>query len=148
MVKQVSVEDLIRIRSDGKPHALIDVRETAEYNLAHIAGSCSVPRRLLELRMQELVPFAGTRTIVCDDDGRRAALAVRTLEAMGFSDVSMLTGGLNRWVSDEQPTEWGVNVPSKDFGEKLLLTQHVPEITADELNERLQRGDKLVLLDS
>jgi rhodanese-related sulfurtransferase len=148
MAKECSVPQLLNIRQDGRPHALIDVRETAEYNLAHIAGSCSIPRRQLEQRMLDMVPFTGTRTALCDDDGRRATLAAGTLEAMGYTDVSVLTGGLNRWVSADQPTEWGVNVPSKDFGERLLLQKHVPEITADELNARIQRGDKLVLLDS
>ncbi|HLF77923.1 MAG TPA: rhodanese-like domain-containing protein [Dehalococcoidia bacterium] len=148
MVNETSVRQLTRVLEDGKPFALIDVRETAEYNLAHIAGSTSIPRRLLELRMQDMVPFAGTRTIVCDDDGRRASLAAQTLASIGYTDVSVLAGGLNRWVSEDMTTEWGVNVPSKDFGEKLLLQQHVPEITADELHERMRRGDKMVILDS
>ncbi|HLF77189.1 MAG TPA: rhodanese-like domain-containing protein, partial [Dehalococcoidia bacterium] len=79
MVDETSVRQLTRVLEDGKPFALIDVRETAEYNLAHIAGSTSIPRRLLEQRMQDMVPYAGTRTIVCDDDGHRASLAAQTL---------------------------------------------------------------------
>jgi rhodanese-related sulfurtransferase len=86
--------------------------------------------------------------VVCDDDGMRARLAAGTLEALGYSDVSVLAGGLNRWVTEGHPTEWGVNVPSKDFGEKVLLQQHVPEVEPDELASWLQDGRKLIMLDS
>ena len=39
-------------------------------------------------------------------------------------------------------------MPSKDFGEKVEVVNHVPELDATELHERIARGDKLVILDS
>ena len=128
--------------------ALIDVREAGEYNDAHIPGSSLVPRRQLEFRMTRLVPFKGTQVIVCDDDGRRAAPAAATLERMGFGRVAVLEGGINRWTTEGYPTEWGVNVPSKDFGEKIQVVHHVAEMHPEELRARQQRGEKIVLLDS
>lgn len=148
MANDVSVVQLKAVLEGALDVACIDVRETAEYNLAHIGGTVSLPRRQIEFRMRDLVPYAGTRVIVCDDDGRRAGLAAGTLESMGYTDVSVLYGGMNRWVTDGETTEWGVNVPSKDFGEKVLLTQDVPEVEPDELHEWLQSGRQLVLLDS
>ena len=41
-----------------------------------------------------------------------------------------------------------MNVPSKDFGEKMEVVHHVPEIDATELHNRIERGDKLVILDT
>src|SRR5712692_10288826 len=79
--------------------ALIDVREPGEYNSAHIPGATLVPRRQLELRLLRLVPYRGTPVIVCDDDGHRATLATTTLERMGYSDVRVLAGGINRWAT-------------------------------------------------
>ena len=148
MPNQITTAQLKQRLHASGPLALLDVRETAEYNLAHIPGSCSLPRRLIEYRAGELVPWRGTPTVVCDDDGRRAELAAATLAAMGYTDVAVLAGGLNRWVTDGGQTEWGVNVPSKDFGEKVLLQQGVPEVDPDTLNQWLQRGQKIVLLDS
>ena len=98
--------------------------------------------------MPHAVPFKGTQVVLCDDDGRRAQLAAATLERLGYSHVSVLDGGINRWVTNGLATEWGSNVPSKDFGEKVEVVHHVPEIDATELAERMQRGDKLVILDS
>jgi rhodanese-related sulfurtransferase len=67
---------------------------------------------------------------------------------LGYTDVSVLDGGMNRWVVERHPTEWGVNVPSKEFGERVQVERGVPEITATELLERLERGEKLAILDS
>ena len=128
--------------------ALIDIREPGEYNDSHIPGASLVPRRQLEFRLGRLVPYRGTHVIVCDDDGRRAPLAAATLEGMGFRQVAVLDGGINRWTTEGYPTEWGVNVPSKDFGEKMQVVHRIAEMHPEELHARQQRGDKIILLDS
>ena len=79
---------------------------------------------------------------------RRSVLAAQSLEAMGYTQVSVLTGGINWWVSQNQPTEWGSNVPSKDFGERMEVEHHVPEIEATTLHQWIEEGKKLVILDT
>ena len=98
--------------------------------------------------MTALVPFKGVTVIVCDDDGRRAKLAAATLECMGYPHVSSLEAGINRWSTMDYPTKWGSNVPSKDLGEKMEVVHRVPEIDAVDLHTRMDRGDKLVILDT
>src|SRR5207244_10614057 len=107
-----------------------------------------IARRQLELQVPPAVPFKGTPIVVCDDDGRRARLAAGTLEGMGYRQVSVLDGGINRWVTDGFETEWGMNVPSKDFGEKVEVVHHVPEVECKDLAARIQKGEKFVILDS
>ena len=148
MPRDISAATLAHLLETGSALALIDVREHGEYNLAHIPGSSSVPRRQLEARMARLVPFRGVQVVVCDDNGLRAALAARTLERMGYPRVAVLEGGVNQWASLELPTEWGMNVPSKDFGERMEVQHHVPTIDAAELARRQRRGDRLVILDT
>jgi rhodanese-related sulfurtransferase len=148
MIRDIDAATLAQVLDAGATLALIDVREHGEYNLAHIPGASSVPRRQLEARMGRLVPFRGVDVVVCDDTGRRASLAARTLERMGYARVAVLEGGVNRWASQDRPTEWGMNVPSKDFGEKVEVQHHVPTIDADELARRQQRGDELLVLDT
>ena len=128
--------------------ALLDVREAGEYNSTHIPGSSWLPRRRLEFQMADSVPFKGVQVVVCDDDGRRAALAATTLEGMGYTNVSVLKGGTNAWTNQEYPTEWGMNVPSKDFGEKVEIQNTVTEISADDLHSRLDSGKHTVILDA
>ena len=148
MPREIAAVTLAHLLGRDSTLALIDVREHGEYNSAHIPGASSVPRRQLEARMGRLVPFRGAQVVVCDDNGRRAALAARTLERMGYGRVAVLEGGVNRWASQDLPTEWGMNVPSKDFGEKVEVQHHVPTIDADELARRQRRGDEMIILDT
>src|SRR3954469_4582661 len=147
MPKSITVAELAAA-IDDLDLALIDVRETGEYNTAHIPGSWSLPRRQIEYRMAEMVPWHGARIVVCDDDGARAALAAATMESLRYSNVAVLAGGSNRWVTEGHGTDWGMNVPSKDFGERWLMTENVPELEPDELHEWIERGDKFILVDS
>ena len=148
MAELINPATLRELLEGDTPCACIDVREPGEYNSSHIPGVSLLPRRQIEFQVPRAVPFAGTRVVVCDDDGRRAALAAATLEGMGYSNVAVLEGGINRWVSENHSTEWGTNVPSKDFGEKVEVVHHVPEIEATDLQARIARGDKLHIIDT
>ena len=148
MPAEISADSLAALLDSDASFALIDVREAGEYNSSHIPGASLIPRRELEFRIAASVPYNGAHVVLCDDDGRRAALAAATLERLGYTNVSVLARGINGWASRDYPTEWGVNVPSKDFGEKVEVVHHVPEIDATELRQRIDRGDKLVILDT
>ena len=148
MAQPITPAQLLELFDGDTPFALIDVREPGEYNASHIPGSSLIPRRTLEFDLPAAVPHQSTLVALCDDDGRRISRAVPTVERMGYSNVVWLEGGVNRWMSLDHPTEWGVNVPSKDFGEKMEVVHHVPEIDAMELHARMERGDKMVILDT
>ena len=147
-MREIGAATLQHLMDTGSTLAVLDVREHGEYNPAHIAGASSLPRRLIEHRIERLVPGKRTQVVLCDDTGVRARLAARTLERLGYERVAVLDGGLNGWVSDNRPTEWGMNVPSKDFGEKIEVQEHVPSIDARELAAWIARGDDLVILDT
>src|SRR5687768_13905942 len=127
LIEPRTLNDLLQTSSGL---ALLDVREHGEYNAAHIPGASSLPRRLLEFRLTQLVPCRTARLVICDDDGRRAMLAAETARRMGYAEVSVLDGGVNRWSSLGLPTEWGMNVPSKDFGERVEVQHEVPTVEA------------------
>ena len=146
-ITPADLNDLLNGAGDTR-FALIDVREPGEYNASHIPGSSLIPRRMLEFDLPVAIPHPAALAVFCDDDGRRVARAVATAAAMGYTNVAWLDGGVNRWMSLDYPTEWGVNVPSKDFGEKMEVVHQVPEIDAIELRARMERGDKMVILDT
>ena len=148
MTNNITPAELNNLLNSDSQFALIDVRESGEYNSSHIPGASLIPRRRIEHIIESSAPVKSVPIVVCDDDGRRAPLAAASLERLGYTSVSVLEGGVNRWSSRDYPTEWGVNVPSKDFGEKLEVVHHVPEISAEDLHERIERGDKLVILDT
>jgi rhodanese-related sulfurtransferase len=147
-MREIGAVTLQHLLDTGSTVAVLDVREHGEYNSSHIPGTSSLPRRLLEHRIHRLVPGKATQIVVVDDTGLRARLAAKTLERLGYQRVGILDGGLNGWASDNRPTQWGMNVPSKDFGEKIEVQEHVPSIEARDLAAWIARGDDLVILDT
>jgi rhodanese-related sulfurtransferase len=147
-LRSIAPETLHYLLHYGSTLALLDVRELGEYNVAHIPGASALPRREIEFRLERLVPSLSVQLVVCDDDGRRASLAAATAERMGYERVAVLEGGLNRWATLGFPVEWGLNVPSKDFGEMLEARYHVPTIEPLTLAERARQGEKFLILDT
>jgi len=135
------------MRSDA-PHAVLDLRERGRYERGHVYRTTSVPRRLLETRLPGLVTAPATPVVLCDDDGRLAALARPLLETMGYTGVRILDGGLEAWRAAGRPLVQGVNVPSKVFGERVLHEQKTPEIAPQALAERIDRGEDMVIVDA
>ncbi|MEO7368347.1 MAG: rhodanese-like domain-containing protein [Gemmatimonadaceae bacterium] len=148
MIRSIAPETMQYLIEQRSMHALLDVREHGEYNLAHIAGSTSVPRRTLEFAIGGLVPCKTVQVIVCDDNCERASLAGRTMETIGYTRVAVLEGGINSWASKGLPTQWGMNVLGKDFGEHQEVRHHVPTMHPDELSQRIERGQPVVMLDT
>ena len=148
MPTYTTAHELRALLSSQKEFALLDVRDAGSYNSAHIPGASLLPRHRIEYDLPVLVPYPGAPLIFCDDAGRQAFLAAATAERMGYSRVSVLEGGINRWTSLDFPTEWGTNVLSKDFGERVEVEHQVPEIDSIELKRRIDSGEKLVIMDT
>jgi rhodanese-related sulfurtransferase len=83
--------------------AFVDVRESSERAKGHIPGSIHVPRGFLEFMadpespMHNPVLSSGKRLVLYCASGGRSALAGKTLQNMGITDVVNLTGGMNAW---------------------------------------------------
>jgi rhodanese-related sulfurtransferase len=147
-VATITVDELHRMREEQSPHSLIDVREKGEFVQEHIFRAVPIPRGLLEMRVPERIPDRTVPIIVYDDDGHRASLAAATLRDLGHQDVRLLDGGLAAWRAAGHRTDYGTNVPGKDYGEKVAVQRKTPHLTPDEIVERQQRGENLIILDS
>ncbi|WCM93378.1 rhodanese-like domain-containing protein [Acidovorax sp. NCPPB 2350] len=134
--------------ADGDEIAVLDVRETGVFAHRHLLFAVSAPAWRLELLIDRLVPRRGTRTVLVDGDGTLAHEAAARLSRLGWRNVSVLAGGTEGWAAAGHEVFSGTNVPGKAFGEVIEHEKHTPWITADELHERVERGDDLVVVDS
>lgn len=148
MPSDITADELRALRVAGTPHALIDVREKGEFVQEQIFRATPIPRGLLELRMAQRVPVKNVPVVVYCDDGWRSAQAAATLEALGYLDVAVLAGGLAAWRAAGGRTDYGTNVPGKDYGEKVAVQRHTPHMTPDELLERQRLGERIIVVDS
>jgi len=144
----VTGAELSALMAGPSPHAVLDLRERAAYEGGHIFRATNLPRRLLEFRLSQLVTAKRTPIVLCDADGRLAALALPTVRAMGFTDVRVLDGGLEAWRREGRGTITGINVPSKAFGEWALHTLGTPQIPPHELKAWIDGGRDMVIVDS
>jgi rhodanese-related sulfurtransferase len=135
------------LRSEA-PHAVLDLRERGAYERGHIFRATSLPRRLLELRLPRLVTARRTPLVVYDDEGTLADLARPTLDAMGYADVRVLTGGLAAWRASGRAVVQGVNVPSKAFGERMLRERGTPQVGPRELQRWMEAREDMVIVDA
>jgi len=102
----------LKAKLDAKEELLlVDVREAAEYEHAHIEGAHLVPRGIIEAAAdtsypKHYAPLAGARdrqiVVYCATSGR-SAMAAAVLQMMGFKKVLNLAGGFTRWESEGMP---------------------------------------------
>jgi rhodanese-related sulfurtransferase len=96
-VSEITVHELRELQSGGTPFTLVDVREQNEWNLGHIPGAVYIGRGVLESSVEQRIPRDARVVLYCQS-GNRSALAGRTLQEMGYANVSSVAGGWRDWV--------------------------------------------------
>ena len=109
-VASISVDEALAL-VDGGDAVFVDVRERAEHDAGAIAGAVAAPRGFLEFIADPTSPMhnpalsSGKRLVIYCASGGRSALAAKTLQDMGYSEVANLTGGFQAWTGAGGPTE-------------------------------------------
>jgi rhodanese-related sulfurtransferase len=87
---------------------IVDVRNENEFEDGFVPGAVNVPRGLIEFRIWKLVGFpnntnqATKMTLYCATGGR-CALATKTLQDMGFTNVTSADMRFDDWVKAGYP---------------------------------------------
>ena len=144
----VDAHELRRLILGDGELALLDAREEGTFHDSHIfyASCCALSR--LERLAPRLVPRRSARVVVCDAGAGEAERAAARLVQHGYSDVSVLEGGIEVWAAAGYTLMSGVNVPSKAFGEVVEHELGTPSVSAEELHAMLAAADDLAILDS
>ena len=93
---------------------VVDIREPEERRTnGAIAGSVSAPRGMLEFYADPTSAYhkegfdPDRRVILHCASGGRSALAVKTLQELGYSNIAHLDKGFNGWKEQGHPVEDG-----------------------------------------
>ncbi|MFG1478330.1 rhodanese-like domain-containing protein [Xanthobacter sp. V4C-4] len=129
--------------------AVVDVREEGvRARDGHILQSVPLPLGQIELRAGALLPRRDVPLVVVDaGDGVLARRAADRLAGLGYTDVSVLAGGVAAWVAAGGIAYTGSNVYSKAFGEFVEHAYGTPRLSARALKDKLDAGEDLVVLD-
>jgi predicted metal-dependent enzyme (double-stranded beta helix superfamily)/rhodanese-related sulfurtransferase len=133
---------------DRQEIALLDVREEDPFAQSHPLFAANMPLGRLEADAWQRIPRLNTPVVVYDDGEGYAQLAVERLKAIGYTQVSMLQGGLQGWHDAGGELFQDVNVPSKSFGELVESIRHTPSLSAKEVKALIDSSEDMVVLDA
>ena len=114
----------------GGDVVLIDTREPHEYQEAHLENGKLVPPGLLGDEIAAAAPDKSARTIIYCRSGNRSFIAAEQLEALGYSDVASMAGGILAWQEQGLPVvaASGMTAEQRDRYSRHTL---LPEVGVD-----------------
>jgi rhodanese-related sulfurtransferase len=104
MVLQISARDLAKQLANGRPVFLIDVRQLWESELASLPQSLLLPLNEIAQRAREIAAEPTAMIVVYCHHGIRSMSAGTFLERLGFTNVHSLSGGIDAWACEVDPT--------------------------------------------
>ena len=95
----IQAKRLKEIMDRGDEILLLDVRPRSEFeSTPGIEGTAmNIPRNFLEVEAYEQLEDKDAAIIIVSSKGIRGGLAANTLQAMGYSNVRNLLGGVEGW---------------------------------------------------
>jgi molybdopterin/thiamine biosynthesis adenylyltransferase/rhodanese-related sulfurtransferase len=126
-IREVTPAEVDALRRRGGI-ALIDVRETSEWDQGHLPGATLVAKSHLEQDIEAAVPSRETPVVLYCAGGFRSLFAGQTLVAMGYTNVVSMNGGFGAWKS--QGLEWIQPSAGLTEQQRLRYSRHllIPEV--------------------
>ncbi len=130
--------------------ALLDVREEDPFAQEHPLWAANLPLSRIELDAWRRIPRRDTLIVLYGafagvDLAPRAATV---LQALGYTQVHLLEGGLDGWRAAGGELFRDVNVPSKSFGELVEHERQTPSLSATEVHALIETRADVVVLDA
>ena len=115
---------------EGGDVVLVDTREPHEYQEAHLENGKLVPPGLLGDEIAGAAPDKSARTIVYCRSGNRSYIAAAQMEALGYTDVASMAGGILAWQEQGLPvvSASGMTAEQRDRYSRHTL---LPEVGVD-----------------
>lgn len=107
VVRECSVEDVLKKRTEGKSFHFVDVREDDEWKAGRAKGSIHLGKGVIERDIESEIPDYSAEIILYCGGGFRSALAAESLQKMGYKNVISMDGGIRAWRDKGLPEEQG-----------------------------------------
>lgn len=127
--------------------ALLDVREEAVHAEGHPLFAANLSLSRLEIEAYTRLPRRDVPIVIFDEGEGYDALAADRLTQLGYSEVSLLKGGLQAWRDAGFEIFRDVNSPSKAFGELVEARRHTPSLPAEEVKRLIESNAEIVIVD-
>jgi adenylyltransferase/sulfurtransferase len=99
----ITPAELSQRLASGEDIVLIDVREPYEWSAGHIEGATHIPMNQVPQRLAD-IPKDKEVVMICRSGGRSGHVQQHLLGAQGYTRVLNLTGGMQRWAREVDPS--------------------------------------------
>ena len=128
-ISMVSPENLNALLALKPAPTVVDVRSGYDFQKGHIPGAVNAAYNTID---KAALPKAGTLALYCGNDKCPLShLAAKTLETLGYKDLSVLEGGITAWIAKGFAVETATGLQQKKTDVKII------SILPDELRKRL-----------
>ena len=101
-ILEISPQELKKKLDTDASVLLLDVREQSEYDIVHLQGARLIPLNTLPHHIDS-IPAEQEIVVYCHH-GTRSLYAIAYLHQNGFRDAKNLTGGIDQWAAEIDPT--------------------------------------------
>lgn len=95
VITEVDTASGAQMLADGA--VLLDVREADEFSQGSVPDAVHISRGMLESSIESRIPDKDAAIVVMCAGGARSALAVRSMEELGYTNAVSMDGGFNTW---------------------------------------------------
>ncbi|MDF0749675.1 rhodanese-like domain-containing protein [Marinobacter sp. 71-i] len=100
--KKISAQGAVNLINRDEA-VVVDIRDRKDFNEGRITGAINIPLNSIKSRASELKKFKDKQIIVADKMGQHSAMAVKQLNAEGYTNVVRLDGGVADWKGNNLP---------------------------------------------
>lgn len=97
MIKAISIDELKSLIDNNEDFILIDARQKFEFDEGHIKDAILIPHDEINERIDEISDYKDNKIVVYCRTQNRSKVVADMLKFNGFSDVSVVKGGMVEW---------------------------------------------------
>ena len=102
-LSDITAVEFKKIKDNGEKFILLDVRESSEYNAAHLPGAINISLGSLESETPKIIQYTDTKIYVYCLIGIRSAIALKRLTEIGYTDVTNISDSFKGWAEAGYP---------------------------------------------
>ena len=127
--------------------ALLDLRHEAAFATGHPLFAANMAANRIALEAEIRLPRKDVPIVVYDAGEGLVSQAADRLQALGYSNVRQLGGGLGAWQAAGYEVFQDVNSYAKALGELVESRRHTPSLPAGEVAALIARKANIAVLD-
>lgn len=107
-IKTINLDEFRSVVDNPQQEMIVDVRQESEFASGYVPGAINLPRGLLEFKIWQHVGFPdrtdlNKKIYIYCSAGARCSLAAKTLQDLGFTDVTAVLMKLSEWEAAGYP---------------------------------------------